>query len=398
METKVISCLILTRDKELTSFTYDNLDYFSREGQALLKRIEKYLKAEEPLDEEVFNAVSDSYRDVLEDTMREEVLMPKLVLKEFKRNRARNLANKFGELATQEEFLNNVNKIKSIFTETESQNKYNLKELAKNYLENYRKKDFVNFLKTKNWLKFNKNVRPVPMDVTYICGRPASGKTALALAMIIEYARQGYKCLFFSIEMSEDQLINRMLAQLSGIPLRAIQEGNIIPEAMRDLNDAMKEIEELSPYIEIITGNPSTDTILDEVRENKPDYIVIDYLQLLSSSLKLSDRTKEVTQISIELKRIAVKFKIQVMAICQLSRSVENRVDKHPMLSDLRESGQLEQDASIVITVYREAYYNPDCANKHLMEVGVIKNRNGSLANIDFTFLGFNQRITPIID
>ena len=398
METKVISCLILTQDKELAKFTYENLGYFSKEGTTLLKALYKFLKNEEPIAPETFNVVSDNYQALLQDAMdSDERLTPKLVLKEFKRNRARNLANNFNKLATQEEFLDNINKIKDIFTETESKNKYNLKELTKNFKENYGKKDFAKEIKTRNWLEFNKSIKPVPTDITLICGRPASGKTALVISLMLEYARNKKKGIFFSVEMSEDQLTNRMIAQTSGIPLSAIQAGDIRESAMDDLNRGIAELENLSPYIDIITGNATTDSILDEVRDSTPDYIVIDYLQLLSSSLKLSDRTKEVAQVSIEIKRIAVKHKIPIIGICQLSRAVESRTDKHPILSDLKETSQLEQDASIVAGVYREAYYNPNCENKTLMEVGVIKNRNGPLSNLKFSFIGFNQRITPTI-
>lgn len=399
METKVISCLILTQDKELAKFTYANLGYFSKEGTILLKGLYKFLKDEEPIAPETFNLVSENYQALLQDAMdNDERLTPKLVLKEFKRNRARNLANGFNKLATKEEFLKNINKIKDIFSETESKNKYNLKELVQHFKENYKKKGFSKEIKTRNWLSFNKSVKPVPTDMTLICGRPASGKTALAISLMLEYARNKQKGIFFSVEMSEDQLSNRMLAQTSSIPLSAIQAGDIQERAMGKLEEGMKELEELSPYIDIITGNATTDSILEEVRDSEPDYIVIDYLQLLSSSLTLSDRTKEVAQVSIEIKRIAVKYKIPVIGICQLSRAVESRVDKHPMLSDLRESGQLEQDASIVVGVYREAYYNPETENKTLMEVGIVKNRNGPLSNLKFNFIGMNQTITPMSD
>lgn len=339
-------------------------------------------------------SLSQEYQDRLQDGFNSN-LTPKLVLKEFKREQAKALAKKLKTLDTEKEFLESIDKIKDIFTETKSSEKINLKQLAKNFFRSIENKTQKNYISTYSWLDFNKVVKPADEDIVIIAGRPGMGKTALALSLAIEYAENGKKGIIFSMEMGESQITNRIISQLSKIPLSKLLDGEILDEAMKDLSEACDVLYKLSENLSIVVGNASTDDILQELKTNKYDFVVVDYLQLLTSSMRLVDRVKEITQVSLELKRISTKFRTSIIALSQLSRNVESRADKRPMLSDLRESGQIEQDASIVLGVYREFCYNPNCQDKNLMEVSVIKNRNGALRNLKFNFLGWNQTITP---
>lgn len=397
IEYKVISNILTEQNKELIKFAYDNQKLFSRDSCFLLSKIEKEAKNGEPINLDILETLHMEFQNKLQEAMESDYISPKLLLQEFKKEKARTLARELKTTNTKDEFLDKVDKIKSVFAETSLRDKINLRVLTDKFFKNIDNLDKMTFLKTKEWDSFNKVVKPTPGDMTIISGRPGSGKTAFALSLALQYAKMNKKGIFFSLEMGEEQIINRIMAQTSRVPLSAFQDKkmymNLPEEAEKDIFVATEELYKLGDNLNIVSGNFSTDDILEEVKNSKPDYIVIDYLQLLSSSFNLSNRYSEVTQISIEIKKIAMKFKIPIIALCQLSRKVEERADRHPMLSDLRDSGQIEQDASIVLTVYREAYYKPDCEDSKLLEIDVVKNRNGSNNKIEFNFIGFNQFI-----
>ena len=213
-------------------------------------------------------------------------------------------------------------------------------------------------------------------DLVILAGRPSMGKTALA-TNIAFHAAKAYKAEhhpdgtvtatdgaivgFFSLEMSAEQLATRLLAEQSGVPSERIRRGNIHEDEFHQLVDAARELQSIPLYIDD-TGGLTISTLAARARRLKRQrglgLIVVDYLQLLAGSGKAGDnRVQEVTQITTGLKALAKELDVPIMALSQLSRQVEARDDKRPQLSDLRESGSIEQDADVVMFVFREEYY-----------------------------------------
>ena len=250
-------------------------------------------------------------------------------------------------------------------------------------------------------------------DLIIIAGRPSMGKTALA-TNIAFYAAQklqesGKKSsiAFFSLEMSSEQLSTRILAEQSRIKSNDIRRGKISDEQFDKFIETSKNISELPLYIDE-TPAISIAAMSNRARRIKRlfglDMIVVDYIQLMSGSLNNRDgRVQEISQITQGLKAIAKELKIPVVALSQLSRAVEQRDDHKPLLSDLRESGSIEQDADVVMFVYREAYYmqrkEPQAATvehaewqakmgeiAHLAQILIAKQRHGPIGNIDLEF------------
>lgn len=215
-----------------------------------------------------------------------------------------------------------------------------------------------------------------PSDLVILAGRPAMGKTSLAtnIAFNIAKAYRGEKLQdgslktvnggivgFFSLEMSADQLATRIIAEQAGVPSYKIRRGDMTEDDFFKITDVARQMQTIPFYIDQ-TGGISIAQLTARARRLKRqrglDVLVIDYLQLLSGSSKKSDnRVQELTEITTGLKALAKELNVPVIALSQLSRQVENRDDKRPQLSDLRESGSIEQDADVVMFVYREEYY-----------------------------------------
>lgn len=251
-----------------------------------------------------------------------------------------------------------------------------------------------------------------PSDFIILAARPSMGKTALALNIVQNVALRAHKVIggeprsvaFFSLEMSKEQLVNRMLCAEAGIDSQRLRVGEMHDEDWTHLWDACDTMSRAKIYIDDTAGITAMDMRSRARRlkaEHGLDLIVVDYLQLMQGSGKRnysSDRQQEVSEISRSLKALARELDVPVLALSQLSRSVESRQVKRPMLSDLRESGSLEQDADIVAFLYREDYYNPDTENKHT-ELIIAKHRNGPVDTVNlffqkqFTkFVGFTKR------
>ena len=215
-----------------------------------------------------------------------------------------------------------------------------------------------------------------PSDLVILAGRPAMGKTALATNIAFNIARawaartradgvqetvNGGIVGFFSLEMSSEQLATRIIAEQSGVPSWKIRRGDITEMEFHQISEAAREMQAIPFYIDQ-TGGISIAQLMARARRLKRqrglDLLVIDYLQLLSGSKSRGDnRVQELTEITTSLKALAKELKVPVLALSQLSRQVEARDDKRPQLSDLRESGSIEQDADVVMFVYREEYY-----------------------------------------
>ena len=234
-------------------------------------------------------------------------------------------------------------------------------------------------------------------DLIIIAGRPSMGKTALALNISSNIVKTAnLPVLFFSLEMSKEQLTYRLLTNETDITNARLKTGNLYKEDWVKLNSTIKNLSALPFFIDD-TSNPSIQDIKSKIKkilfeQNQIGLIIIDYLQLMQNSkFKTNNRAQELSQITRSLKILAREFNVPIIALSQLSRNVESRLNKRPILSDLRESGSIEQDADLVLMLYRESYYNSTeiAENVNLIdnvELIIAKQRNGPVGTVDLMF------------
>lgn len=225
-------------------------------------------------------------------------------------------------------------------------------------------------------------------DFMILAARPSMGKTAFALNIASHLSiKKDTPVVFFSLEMSSNQLIHRIFSSRGLIPLFNLKSGNLDDAHTQKLIKVSNKLSQSKLIIkDEISNLMSLRSIARKLkRENDIKLIIIDYLQLLEGTRR-ENRNLEISEISRSLKILAKELDIPIIALSQLSRSVESRQVKKPMLSDLRESGSLEQDADIVMFLYREDYYNPETENKNITDVIVAKNRNGPTGTIPVYF------------
>lgn len=228
-------------------------------------------------------------------------------------------------------------------------------------------------------------------DLIILAARPAMGKTTLVTNLMYNVATIAKQpVLFFSLEMSKEQLVDRMLADASGVDSWNIRTGNLSDDDFGKLSEAMGEMAEAPIYIDDTPGLSVLEMRTKARRaahEQPLGLIIIDYLQLMQGSGRHDgNRVQEVSEISRGLKLLARELDVPVIALSQLSRSVENRSPQIPQLADLRESGSIEQDADIVMFIYREAYYNPDTERDNITDLIIAKHRNGPVGRIELYF------------
>lgn len=229
-------------------------------------------------------------------------------------------------------------------------------------------------------------------DLFVLAARPAMGKTALALNIAHHAAMINNKAvLIFSLEMGKEQLINRMLSDASGIDSFKLETGNFSGDDFSRISEAMAELSEAPIFIDDTPGLNITEMRTKARRaahEHELGLIIVDYLQLMSGTSKrgAENRVQEVSEISRGLKLIAREMDVPVIALSQLSRTVESRSPQIPLLSDLRESGSIEQDADIVAFLYREDYYNPDTERQNITDLIIAKHRRGATGKINLFF------------
>lgn len=231
-----------------------------------------------------------------------------------------------------------------------------------------------------------------PSDLIILAARPAMGKTTLVTNLAYNVATISKKAvLFFSLEMSKEQLVDRMLADASGIDAWKIRTGNLNNEDFSKISEAMGTMAEAKLMIDDTPGLSVLEMRTKArraARGNEIGLIVVDYLQLMQATTRSSDgnRVQEVSEISRGLKLLARELNAPVIALSQLSRSVENRRPQIPQLADLRESGSIEQDADIVMFIYREAYYEPETERKNITDLIIAKHRNGPTGRVELYF------------
>ena len=240
-------------------------------------------------------------------------------------------------------------------------------------------------------------------DLFVLAARPSMGKTAFVLNLAHKIAVKAHESvLIFSLEMSKEQLVDRLLSMESGVEAWALRTGNLTDADFEKIGEAMGILSEAQIFIDDSPGITVSDLRTKARREahTRPlGLIVVDYLQLMSGGSRFGDvgnRVQEISEISRGLKGVARELNVPLIALSQLSRSVESRPDKIPQLADLRESGSIEQDADVVAFLFREEYYNPETDRKNIMEVLIKKHRNGPTGAVELYFDRDKQRITSI--
>ena len=223
-------------------------------------------------------------------------------------------------------------------------------------------------------------------DLVLLAARPSMGKTALAVNLAVNAAKAGKKVAMFSLEMSKTQIGQRILAAFAQMNLSSLFKGELEGTDLVNLITASNELSNYNLHIDD-TAAISLIELKAKLRRLKMeeglDLVVIDYLQLMTTGERIENRVQEISQISRGLKAIAKELDVPVLALSQLSRALEQRPDKRPKLSDLRESGAIEQDADIVMFLYRDYVYNKETENPNLAEVIVSKHRNGPIGVVN---------------
>ncbi len=230
-----------------------------------------------------------------------------------------------------------------------------------------------------------------PSDLILVAARPSMGKTAFVLNIAQHVAFKDNKSVaIFSLEMSKEQLVNRLFSLESKVNSQSIRTGNMKDDEWERLVESADVIAKSKLIIDD-TPSISMAELRSKCRKFKIEYdlqmIIIDYLQLMSGSGRTESRQQEISDISRSLKALARELNVPVIALSQLSRAVEQRPDHRPMLSDLRESGAIEQDADVVMFIYRDDYYNKDTELKNVAEIIIAKQRNGAIGTINLAWL-----------
>lgn len=240
-------------------------------------------------------------------------------------------------------------------------------------------------------------------DLIILAARPSMGKTALALNLAHNIATKTESpVLVFSLEMSKEQIVDRMLSMESGVDAWNIRTGNLSDSDFEKIGQAMGTLSEAPIYIDDSAGITVSDLRTKarrEMHQRQLGAIFVDYLQLMSGGARFGgdfNRVQEISEISRGLKAIARELNVPVIALSQLSRSVESRSPQIPQLADLRESGSIEQDADVVAFIYREDYYNPDTDRKGITDLLIKKHRNGPTGNVELYFDKERQRFKSL--
>ncbi|MCM8795133.1 MAG: replicative DNA helicase [Candidatus Omnitrophica bacterium] len=287
---------------------------------------------------------------------------------------------------------------KLVFEVTDRKSKggyFALKEIVKDSIETidrlYQRKAHVTGIPT-GFIDFDiKTAGLQPSDLIVIAGRPSMGKSALAIG-IAEYAGVVEKVplAIFSLEMSKEQLVQRMLCSHARVDAHKVRTGYLSPSDWPRLTAAAGKLSEAPIFID---DSPAISVmeLRAKARRLKAHHdiqlIILDYLQLMRGTGEAENRQQEISEISRSLKALARELNIPVVAISQLSRAVEARSDHRPQLSDLRESGAIEQDADVVVLILREEYYHPTPENQGIAEINIAKQRNGPVGTLKLAFI-----------
>lgn len=239
-----------------------------------------------------------------------------------------------------------------------------------------------------------------PSDLVLIAARPSMGKTAFMLNLARNVAfKRDLPMAIFSLEMSKEQLINRMFSMESNVDSQKLRTGQLDDQDWERLIESAGVIGKSGLIIDDTPGISITE-LRSKCRKYKLEHglsiVMIDYLQLMTGSGRTDSRQQEISDISRSLKALARELSVPVIALSQLSRAVEQRPDHRPMLSDLRESGAIEQDADVVMFLYRDDYYNHDSEKKGITEIIIAKQRNGPIGTVELAWLPEYQKFANL--
>lgn len=400
LELKILNNLFVKSNNEVAiqETLAMNDKYFSKPMLDIIKKCRNKYSDDLSLDVDLLQGCDENFLVGMYDVGDSILEDNKKYLRELKNKYIINELRKTSDDTSEKQLIKKVENIRDeLLEQNTSVRLVSMKDVSLNYYQNIDKQRGQKPLKT-GWKKFDNYIQCMPGDLVVVCARPGAGKTAFTMNLVLNMAKQGKKGLFFSLEMSESSVINRMMSIVSQVELNKLKDiekfDKLNESEVHKLNEASETLTRIDNRLKITSGSITLDKIksLCKATKGEFDYIAIDYLQLIRAEGK--DRYSQVTEISLALKEIAMECNMPVIALSQLSREVEKRGDKRPMLSDLRESGQIEQDASIVLGLYREVYYDSDFDDERLMEVGILKNRDGvSSCKIDFEFVGENQNV-----
>ena len=227
-------------------------------------------------------------------------------------------------------------------------------------------------------------------DLLILAARPGMGKTSLVLSIALNAARRfGQRVAIFSLEMSNEQIVQRLVAAETGIDSQRLRTGQLTEEEWPRVEHAIRSLSRLTMFLDDTPAISAAELRTKARRlaaEHGVDLIVVDYLQLMRGDFRAENRVQEISSISRGLKALARELHVPVLAVSQLSRAVESRQDKHPMLSDLRDSGTIEQDADVVMFIYRDEVYNPHTEQPNIAELMIAKHRNGPTGVVPLFF------------
>jgi replicative DNA helicase len=295
-----------------------------------------------------------------------------------------------------DEVVDNAEKLIFDISERRTQGSYlHIKEIVSDSIETidslYRKKAHVTGIPT-GYIDFDiKTAGLQDSDLIVVAGRPSMGKSAFALGMV-EHAGivEKVPIAVFSLEMSKEQLAQRMLCAHAKVDAQKVRTGYLATSDWPRLTAAAGKISEAPIFIDD-TPAISVMELRAKARRLKAQQdiklIILDYMQLMRGTGSVESRQQEISEISRSLKALARELRVPVVAISQLSRAVESRTDHRPQLSDLRESGAIEQDADVVVLILREEYYNPTAENQGIAEVIIAKQRNGPVGSLKLAFI-----------
>ena len=376
------------------------IDYLLTEGKVDLKEL--YYKARNTdnfMNVERIGGLYNSDEVIKSLFMQEQ----REVLEEYKKRAINDITKDFQKSSMTEKdrlyMQDEIRKVEELNIRTVNTLKNQLIEFVDNFLSD----DPKTFIKTGLENVDRQIIGFEPTQLIILGARPGAGKTAIALNMMYNIARNGYPVTFFSLETTDQKILERLISSTSNVPsLKIVQKTDITDS---EANRVMKSVDTINGFHE--TGFEIVDkgyVTQQDVRQatmkqyDKPHVVFIDYLQLLNSDKPQQERRLEVDKISRDLKLIAKENNCVIIALSQLSRGVESRQDKRPMLSDLRESGGIEQDANMVLFLYREDYYDESLQDKETgiseVECNVAKNRDGMVGMVPLNFHKFTQKFT----
>ena len=239
-----------------------------------------------------------------------------------------------------------------------------------------------------------------PGELIILAARPSMWKTAFALNVLTNIALEQKKSVaMLSLEMSKESIVDRIMSEVSWVPMYKISKWNLDNADFAQMGDAMEKLSTANIFLDdkawITVPMLKSKLRKLKIEKKELDLVIIDYLQLMHSTVFQNNRVQEISEISRGLKELAKELKVPILALSQLSRAVESRVDKKPQLSDLRESGSIEQDADAVLMLHREEYYDPDTDRKWATDVCIRKNRNWAVWEVE---LHFEKEIMKFVD